>query len=71
MATWRRDDDAVTTTPDRHGHLCRPLGMLECGVGGLGLCLWDVYVECVVVSYDVALVVCVAVSYACSLYQIT
>jgi hypothetical protein len=24
-----------------------------------------------VVSYDVALVVCVAVSYACSLYQIT
>jgi hypothetical protein len=22
------------------------LGLLECGVGGLWLCLWDVIVEC-------------------------
>jgi hypothetical protein len=41
----------VTTTPNRHGHLRRPLGLLECGVGGLWLCLWDDIVECVVVSF--------------------
>jgi len=34
------------TTPSLHGHLHRPLGLLECGVGGLWLCLWDVIVEC-------------------------
>ena len=51
MATRRRNGDAVTTTPDRHGHLRHPLGLLECGVGGLWLCLWYVIVECVVVSF--------------------
>jgi hypothetical protein len=34
-----REDDAVTTKPDRHGHLCHPLGLLECGVCGLWFCL--------------------------------
>ena len=35
----------MTLTPDRHGHLRRPLGLLEFGVSGLWLCLWDVIVE--------------------------
>ena len=69
MATLRRDDDAMTTTPDRHGHLCRSLGLLECGVCGLWLWLW--YVLWRVLWCLSVLPWHAFMSYVCSLYQIT
>ena len=55
----RRRDDAVMPTTDRHGHLCRSLGLLECGVCGLWLWLWYVLWR---VLWCLSLIVCVAVA---------